>query len=61
MFDHSKECTALLAELQSSRVVFTIDSSWSLLQFPLQISDKILCSSSVNSTPSRTHTTMDSS
>jgi len=61
MFDHSKECTALLAELRSSRIAFTIDSSWSPLRFPLQMLDKILCSSSVNFTPSRAHTTMDSS
>jgi len=44
MFDHSEECTAPLAELWSSCTAFAIDSSWSPLQFPLQILDKILCS-----------------
>ena len=61
MFDHSEEYTSLLAEPWSSRTVFAIDFSWSLLRFSLWMSDKILCSSPVNSTPSRVCTAMDSS
>jgi len=59
MFDYSEECTALLAEPQSSRAAFAIDSSWSLLRFPLWISDKILCSLPVNFISSRACTAMD--
>ena len=53
MFDYSEECTALLAEPQSSLATLAIDSSWSLFWFLLRMLDKILCSMPVSSTPSR--------
>jgi len=56
MFDHSEECTALLAELRSSHAALAMGSSWSLFWFPLRMSDKIFCSMPVSSTPSRAHT-----
>jgi len=45
MFNYFEECTALLVELQSSHAALAIDSSWSPLRFPLQMSDRIFCSS----------------
>jgi len=59
MFNYSEECTVLLVEPWSSRTTLAIDFSWSLLQFPLQMLDRIFCSSPVNSTPSRVCTTRD--
>jgi len=53
MFDHSEECTASLAELQSSHAALAMGSSWSPFRFPLRMSDKIFCSMPVSSTPSR--------
>ena len=61
MFDHSEACTVPLAERQSSCAALVIGSSWSLFQFPLRMSDKIFCSMSVSSTPSRARTTRNSS
>ena len=60
MFDHSEECTALLAEPWSSYVVLAMGSSWSPFWFPLQMLDKIFCSMSVSSTSSRAHTARNS-
>jgi len=61
MFDHSEECTTSLAELRSSRAALAMGSSWSPFQFPLQMLNKIFCSTPVSSTPSRAHTTRNSS
>jgi len=60
MFDHSEECTALLAELQSSHAALAMGSSWSSFWFPLWMSDKIFCSMPVSSTPSRACTARNS-
>ena len=60
MFDHSKECTALLAEPWSSYAALAIGSSWSPFWFPLHMSDKIFCFMPVSSTPSRACTTRNS-
>jgi len=61
MFDHSKECTASLAEFRSSHAALAMGSSWSPFLFLLQMSDKIFCSLPVSSTPSRAHTARNSS
>jgi len=60
MFDHSEEYTASLVELQSSHAALVMGSSWSPFQFPLWMSNKILCSMPVSSTPSRARTTRNS-
>jgi len=60
MFDHSEECTVLVAEHRSSYAVLVMGFSWSPFRFPLCISDKIFCSTPVNSTPSRARTARNS-
>jgi len=60
MFDHSEECTALLAELQSSHTALAMGFFWSLFRFLLRMSDKIFCSTSVSSIPSRARTARNS-
>jgi len=60
MFNHSEECTVLLAERWSSRAALVMGSSWSLFQFPLCMSDKIFCSTPGSSTPSRACTARNS-
>ena len=61
MFDYSEECTVSLVELWSSRTALAMGSSWSPFQFPLRMSDKIFCSTSVSSTSSRARTARNSS
>jgi len=61
MFDHSEEYTALLVEFWSSHAALAMSSSWSLFRFPLQMLDKIFCSTPVSSTSSRAHTVRNSS
>ena len=60
MFNYSKECTVPLVKPQSSRAALAIDFSWSPFLFPLHMLDKIFCSISVSSTPSRTRATRNS-
>ena len=60
VFDHSEECTVLLAERQSSHAALAMGSSWSPFRFPLRMSDKIFCSTPVSSTPSRAYTARNS-
>ena len=60
MFDHSEECTVLLAELWSSRTALAMGSSWSPFRLPLRMSDRIFYSTPASSTPSRVHTTRNS-
>jgi len=60
MFDHSSECTVLLAERQSSHAALALDSSWSPFWFPLRMSDRIFCFTPVSSTPFRARTARNS-
>jgi len=60
MFDHSEECIASLAELQSSCAILAMGSSWSPFRLPLQMLDKIFCSMPASSTPSRARTARNS-
>jgi len=60
MFNHSEECTVLLAEHWSSRTALVMGSSWSPFWFPLRMLDKIFCSIPVSSTPSRARTARNS-
>ena len=60
MFDHFEEYTVPLAEFQSSRAALAMGSSWSSFRFPLQMSDRIFCSTPVSSTPSRARTARNS-
>jgi len=60
MFDHSEECTVLLAEHRSSHAALAMGSSWSPFWFPLRMSDKIFCSTPVSSTSSKARTARNS-
>jgi len=56
MFNHSKECTVLLAEHWSLMAALATGSSRSLVWFPFQTLAKMLCLAPTNSTLLRAQT-----